>query len=91
MLWHIFSYDKVDSLKGKEAIEAFKRQQKRTCYLFYQEDENAFVLGNSSFLTADDIINENKGTVDVYIVGSNFKWTYVLTHENNCGPYFSKF
>ena len=27
---------------------------------------------------------------DVYVVDENFTWTYVVTHENYCGPYFSK-
>lgn len=90
MLWHVFSSEKVGSLEGKEAMEAFNRQKKQRCYLFYQEENNAFILENTSVLAADDIINKNIGTVDVYIVSSNFKWTYVLTHEDDYGPYFSR-
>ena len=27
--------------------------------------------------------------VEIYVVGKDFKWTYIKTHENDmCGPYF---
>ncbi|MBT2723991.1 DUF4275 family protein [Bacillus sp. ISL-46] len=25
---------------------------------------------------------------DVYVVDKDFTWTYILTHEYFCGPYF---
>lgn len=28
--------------------------------------------------------------IDLYIVDEDFTWTYVLTHEEECGPYFHK-
>ena len=27
---------------------------------------------------------------EVYVVGKNFEWTYIKTHESSCGPYFMK-
>ena len=27
---------------------------------------------------------------EVYVVDKDFKWTYIKTHENMCGPYFMK-
>jgi protein-arginine kinase activator protein McsA len=29
-------------------------------------------------------------SLDLYVVDEHFAWTYVLTHEANCGPYFYK-
>ena len=28
--------------------------------------------------------------VEIYVVGKDFKWTYIKTHEDMCGPYFMR-
>ncbi|SDN62550.1 DUF4275 family protein [Alkalicoccus daliensis] len=90
MFWHIFSYNKVSSLTGKEARAAFNQQKKKKCFLFYQEEKSAFFLDNASALEDTDIVNKLNGFIDVYIVSADFKWTYVITHETEFGPYFYK-
>lgn len=90
MFWHIFSYEKVDSLIGKEAKDAFNQQRKQKCFLFYQEEKSAFVLDNAAALKDRDIMNKLKGFVDLYVVSADFKWTYVVTHEIDLGPYFHR-
>jgi hypothetical protein len=32
----------------------------------------------------------NELMAETYIVGKDFKWTYILTHEDGFGPYFMK-
>ncbi len=27
---------------------------------------------------------------EVYVAASDFSWTYIVTHESTCGPYFMK-
>ncbi|WP_372459295.1 DUF4275 family protein [Alkalihalobacillus deserti] len=53
---------------------------------FYQQSNNAYKLNNADKIKAEDFNNES----DVYIVDTNFNWTYVHTHEDDCGPYFYK-
>jgi hypothetical protein len=85
-LWHIFSYQKIEHLNGQVAINAFNNIKKNECFVFYQDDEDALKLYNSKAIKAEDFNNEN----DVYVVDVNMTWTYVHTHEEDCGPYFCK-
>lgn len=86
-LWHLFSYERRKCLKEEQADIAFNKEIKKSCYVFYQHLDDAFILENASFITAEDFVNEE----DVYVVDKEFSWTYVKTHETGwCGPYFSK-
>ncbi|MFE8699502.1 DUF4275 family protein [Cytobacillus sp. FJAT-54145] len=86
-LWHLFSYGKRNCLTEELANEAFNQAHKKSCFLFYQHSDTAFIIENASGFTADDLHDES----DVYIVDKHFNWTYVKTHETGwCGPYFSR-
>jgi hypothetical protein len=86
-LWHIFSYERRECLQEERADMAFNRERKKSCYVFYQHSDEAFILENAAGLTADDFVNEE----DVYVVDKGFHWTYVRTHETGwCGPYFCR-
>lgn len=86
-LWHIFSYEKRQCLKGKEAEEAFNDEVKKACYIFYQHSDYALILEDASAFDTNDLTEES----DVYVVDKEFKWTYVQTHETGLlGPFFSK-
>jgi hypothetical protein len=83
-LWHLFSYKRVECLKNSEAKTAFNDLLKRSCYLFYQDQSQAFLIEDSNKIKAEHFEQEN----DIYIVDRDFRWTYVQTHEEQCGPYF---
>jgi uncharacterized protein YkuJ len=85
-LWHVFSYEKLSCLKNEEAMKSFNQEPKKTCFVFYQHDNNVFMINNADKLKAKDFKNEH----DVYVVDENFNWTFVHTHEEYCGPYFYK-
>lgn len=85
-LWHVFSWGKRDYLKEEKAEKEFNNELKNTCYVFYQHSDYALILENASRFTADDLSNEE----DVYVVDKELNWTYVKTHEIECGPYFSR-
>ncbi|WP_342433514.1 DUF4275 family protein [Neobacillus sp. FSL H8-0543] len=86
-LWHLFSYEKKDSLREDLAESAFDREPKDACYIFYQHSDYAVMINNASKLAASDLENEE----DIYVVDKSFSWTYVKTHETGlCGPYFSR-
>lgn len=86
-LWHLFSYEKRDCLKGEEAEQAFNDEYKNSCYIFYQHTDDTLILEEAAVFNANDLLNET----DVYVVDKEFSWTYVKTHETGwCGPYFSR-
>ncbi|CAM4512685.1 hypothetical protein FHS16_003388 [Paenibacillus endophyticus] len=83
-LWHAFSFKKTSCLKEDEAIKAFHDASKQGCYVFYQDHDLALFAAEAGRLTA----NLLEGEQDIYIVDQNFEWTFVMTHESYCGPYF---
>jgi hypothetical protein len=86
-LWHLFSWKKAECLEGDRADEAFSREDKNGCYLFYQHCDEALLLEDASALQVCDLLEEE----DVYVTDRQFRWTYVRTHETGwCGPYFYK-
>lgn len=89
-LWHAFSWEKTKHLKGKKADKAFDDMQKKELYVFYQMTDTVYVLKNAEGLKAKDILNDSEflDDRDIFIVDKEFKWTYVITHEEECGPYF---
>lgn len=88
-LWHIFSYNKLSCLDEQKARDAFNKVKKNGCYIFYYDNQNVLLLGNARSLRAEDLIKDVDDFLeDVYVVDTDFTWTYVLTHEEYCGPYF---
>ena len=86
-LWHIFSYKLVPHLSGEEARKARPNED---CYLFYCEYP-PFNTPRVRFLKAEEAaaLAEDHHP-DWYLVNKDFTWTYVKTHETECGPYFCK-
>lgn len=85
-LWHIFSYEKVDHLTNDQAIRAFHDQSKKSCYVFYQHSDDVYLIEQGHLLPYELLSKEE----DVYVVDSDFTWTFVITHETEtCGPYFA--
>ena len=86
-LWHVFSYKILDCLVGEKAKNSFNNTVKKDAVLlvgFTQTDVETSRLRDISFLTADVL----DSLADVIITDSGFKWTYVKTHEKQCGPYY---
>ena len=88
-IWHIFSWELLNDnkyLKGNEAKEAYDTIDKKgAIYIEWFEDKHSKdILWNLNTANALDDL------VEVYVVGKDFKWTYIKTHENMCGPYFMK-
>jgi len=84
-LWHVFSYEILDCIKGNEAKKAFNSLSKQKAVLLVNVGNIASCrLKNISNVTAEclDVLN------DVILTGCNFEWVYVKTHESECGPYF---
>ncbi|TWT26026.1 DUF4275 family protein [Planomicrobium sp. CPCC 101110] len=86
-MWNVFSWGKIKCLKEHQAKGAFDLQKKAGCYLICTSSEEAIFISKASRLKAKDITHIGS---DLYIVDDRFTWTYVLTHEEDCGPYFYK-
>ncbi|KPU42879.1 hypothetical protein OXPF_36470 [Oxobacter pfennigii] len=82
--WHIFSFKVISFLEKGEARKAFDQCQENTVYAFYQDRDEAFLIKNPSLLQSGDFDMES----DIYIFDTIEKWTYIHTHEEQCGPYF---
>ena len=83
-LWHLFSNRKKVALEGQIARERFNQIQKNDVYIFYNNSEETYVVTGSEYLRDIDFDQEQ----DIYIMDLNNKWTYIHTHESDCGPYF---
>ena len=97
-LWHIFSWGKAFCLDGGAAREALDSLAYDTsCIMFFGGcSENGEICiddlsfcDNPSSAQLDELQEQLLFTKkDIYVVGKDFRWTYVLTHEMSCGPYF---
>ncbi len=88
-LWHIFTWGKVACLAGDEARAAFDKQKYKSAIMFC----NGYSRNGVPQIDKLDLIekidaSKLEETDDVYVVDRNFRWTYVHTHEEQCGPYF---
>lgn len=82
--WHLFSFNKLKAKQGKEAKLAFDNCHKNQVYTFYQNNDKSYFISNAKNLIADDFDMDD----DIYVFDMEFKWTYIKTHEKQCGPYF---
>ena len=82
--WHIFSFEKVSALTNSKARNAFNKCKKDRVFAFYQHKDEAFYVENAQLLKSTDFDSDD----DIYIFDMVNKWTYVHTHESQCGPYF---
>lgn len=96
-LWHIFTWGNVRCLKGEAAQKAFDSENYtyavKFCNGYTDENGKTLIDGVSSILkTSSEEIDREWETdcSDIYIVDSDFTWTYVKTHEEQCGPFFCK-
>ena len=90
-LWMICEHNLVENLKGKDAMIAYDNIDK-TGAIEFQYD-NGFMGDDISIPLTKKNDNsskiQNNGLIEFYIIGKNFSWCYIVTHESNgCGPYF---
>ena len=93
-LWHAFSYGYVPCFKGNDAKLAYDNANKSgAMQAFYELNMGnmQYSIGDvvpisKEYLTAVQI--DNSEDVEVYIIGKDYKWCYVRTHEDAFGPYF---
>lgn len=91
--WHTFSYNLVQHIKGPKAIDAFNSQFIKNYFIISSNPKLTGLAceGNRILSYCDllQIINKSPFLHDLYISHKNFNWTFVITHEEEFGPYFS--
>lgn len=92
-IWHAFSFDMIKKEKyliGEAAREAYDLVDKTHAIVFeLWDNKNITQPMQEKFNSSKklDLLPET------YVVASDFSWTYISTHENDCqglGPYFMK-
>ena len=92
-IWHTFSWDIIPKgtyLEGDDARNAYNNVDKNgaICLQLWFDESTTSLTEN--FDSADKIETPDGDYVEFYVVGKDFTWTYIVTHESNMGfgPYF---
>ncbi|MDE7438905.1 MAG: DUF4275 family protein [Clostridia bacterium] len=88
-IWHAFYYNIIpdgEYLEGDEARKAFDRADKEGALSLQFDFEDTPVALTEEFDTAEKV----EDYFEFYVVGKDFSWTYIVTHETDIGigPYF---
>ncbi|MBR1954736.1 MAG: DUF4275 family protein [Clostridia bacterium] len=90
-LWMVCEHDLVENLKGKDAMDAYDSIDKDGAIEFqydngFMGDDIAIPLSKAN---DSSIKIQNNRLIEFYVIGKNFSWCYIVTHEcDGCGPYF---
>ncbi len=88
-LWHVFSWELLDEktfLTGDSARKAYDKIDKHNA-MYIDGFENDEAKDLTEKLNTAKALDKK---TEIYVVASDFSWTYIKTHESMCGPYFMK-
>ncbi len=90
-LWHVFSYEKAKCFIEEVATDHLNSIEKKDLYIFYQHVDTGYLLEDIETFLQSDVQNliTTPDTWDIYVTDGDFRWTYIETHEGDCGPYFA--
>ena len=87
--WHLFSYEKLAASSGDAARTALDEKQSQRLHLFWQGSDDAWEMRNAFDLDAETVDKIAEATEkDLYVFDAEGCWTYAVTHEEACGPYY---
>lgn len=87
-LWHVFSWEKKRYYAREAANEAFNKLSKKKCIIFHQFSKEVLIIDDARDLRAE--LFKPFSFEDIYIVDEAFTWSYNITHESSCGPYYAE-
>jgi hypothetical protein len=104
-LWHIFSFEIAPRLRGKKARQEYDKVDKEGAFEIHYDPNAGLDKFNDAetkelslnHMTSQQIRNDKMdygycmGRLnEFYVVGKDFSWCYIVTHEDDygCGPYF---
>lgn len=92
-LWNIFAANLIPNLSGDLARIEFDSVDKTDAIeIQYDNDfigmsDDETVALSNKHMYAENI--DNSGMLEFYVIGKDFSWCYVITHEGDlCGPFF---
>jgi len=86
--WHVFTFGYAQALTGKRAIDNYHSLSKSEAYVFKHTIEEplcCFTGCFPSYAAINHTLALFRELADVYVVDRDFKWTFVVTHENSSG------
>ena len=94
LLWDIFAAKLVSCYEGNNARTFFDTIDKTGAMEIHYsghnrfgKDDKATSVLSCNHMKSKDI--DDSGLIEFYVIGRNFEWCYVVTHELDlCGPYF---
>ena len=91
--WHTFSMRTYSNfVEESEAISRYKQQPVKE-YLIFTPQDTAIRCFSDKLPTFENLMSFTKdyGVIfDLYVSHKNFNWTFVITHEDDIGPYFAE-
>ena len=92
LLWNVFGHKLYPCLEGNQARSAFdsaNKQGSSEIHLYWANESPNLISLQSDHNSSEKI--DSEGLTEFYVVGENFDWIYVVTHEmDGAGPYFAK-
>ena len=94
-IWHAFSWNIIPKgtyLEGDEARNAYNDVNKDGAICLQLWFDEFTTPLTEDFDSVDKIETPNGDYAEFYVVGKDFAWTYIVTHETGMGlgPYFMK-
>lgn len=89
-IWHVFSWKLLPEdayLVGDEARRAYDAADKKDAIYIDAFGDGVCKTLEEKYEKAASL----EAFTEVYVVGKDFSWTYIKTHEEDfCGPYFCR-
>lgn len=84
--WHIFTWGEVKAVEGEEAVSQLREKKFNAVLVFtgYPDHYSKIKIIKSQ----RKLLKLINTTDDIYLTSKDFSWTFVKTHESQCGPYF---
>ena len=94
-IWHAFSWNIIPKgtyLEGEEARNAYNNVDKKGAICLQLWFDGFTTPLTADFDSVDKIETPDGNYVEFYVVGKDFAWTYIVTHETDMGlgPYLMK-
>lgn len=93
-LWHTFSLNHFPCESGAHAMKKLNETPLKTFVIFSPADLSAIkcTAPYACFIPYEELQAQwmsIRYRMDIFIVQSNFTWTFVHTHEQDFGPYYA--
>lgn len=90
-LWMVCNHNLIKHLSGIDAKQKFDEVDKSSA--FEIQYDNGFIGDDVACPLDKNHISskliEQSNLIEFYVIGKNFSWCYIVTHEkDDCGPYF---